>query len=140
MPKAVLVVLTQPVDPSRDADYNEWYDNIHLGEVTQVPGLTGARRFKLSQVQSGEGENNLGPLPYLALYEIDTDDLASIPRELSARASNGTFDMGDSIQLDPPPVTVIYEQISELRALDGDGGEADERRSRRDPASTPSHS
>ena len=38
MPKGVLIVPSGPSDPSREDEYNEWYDNTHVGEVRDVPG------------------------------------------------------------------------------------------------------
>src|SRR3954452_9573210 len=71
MAKHVFVVLTNPVEGKEDT-YNDWYTNVHLGDVLKVPGIVAARRFKMSDVQRGEP-----PFPwrYLGLYEIDTDDL-----------------------------------------------------------------
>lgn len=38
MSKYVLLVHSNAVDGQDDA-YNDWYDNTHIGEVLQVPGL-----------------------------------------------------------------------------------------------------
>ena len=46
MPKAVMVVYSRPTDPARDDDYNDWYDNVHLREVCEVPGFVSARRYE----------------------------------------------------------------------------------------------
>ena len=107
--KAVLVVLTNPSDGDRDDDYNMWYDETHLSEVTQVPGIVSARRFKLSPVQM-DPPSSLGHQQYLAIYEIETDDLDSIPRELTARTTDGRFNMSDALQGDPPPTAVLFEE------------------------------
>jgi hypothetical protein len=54
--------------PGREAEYNDWYDNQHLGDVLKVPGFVAAQRFKLARPQSDL------PGPYLALYEIEASD------------------------------------------------------------------
>jgi hypothetical protein len=109
MPKAVFVVFTRPVDPSREAEYNDWYTNVHVPEVTQVPGIVSARRLTLSKAQQRE----LDPAPkeYLALYEFDSDDLEGVLAEMQSRVANGTIHMTDAIEVNPPPVTYLYEEL-----------------------------
>ena len=43
-------VLTHPVE-GREADYNQWYTEIHLAEVLALPGFVAVQRFKLSEAQ-----------------------------------------------------------------------------------------
>lgn len=68
MIKAVLVVLSKPL-PGRDADFNDWYTNIHLRDALRFRGSITAQRFVLSETQPGV-------LPeafdwrYLALYDV----------------------------------------------------------------------
>lgn len=112
MPKAVLVVLSRPTDQSREDEYNDWYDNRHLGEVTDVPGFKSARRYKLADVQLDAPGSELGEdHPYLALYEIEVDDLETIPQEMRERASDGRMFMSEAIEVDPVPPAWIYEEI-----------------------------
>lgn len=108
MAKAVLLVLSEPTDPSRQAEYDDWYDNTHLAEVTAVPGIISARRFTRSDTQMTPGAS-LGAERNLAIYEIEADDLELVGKELGARGGDGRFRMGDSIRLDPPPTVVLYE-------------------------------
>ena len=76
MARYLLEILTSPVR-GQEAEYNRWYDDIHLAEVLALDGFVSARRFKL---------NEPGQETYLALYEVETDDPASILPQLS-RAS-----------------------------------------------------
>jgi len=106
--KAVLVVLTNPSSADREDEYNEWYDDIHLGEVCQIPGITSAKRYSLSPTQL-DPPSSLGTDGYLALYEIETDDLAQVAKELVARSVDGRFRMTDALRSDPPPTAVLFE-------------------------------
>ncbi|MDA3630739.1 hypothetical protein OU415_35305 [Saccharopolyspora sp. WRP15-2] len=65
------VVFTKPIE-GREAEYNEWYDDQHVPDVLNVPGFVAAQRFRLASDQRMPG-----PLEweYLAIYEIETDDL-----------------------------------------------------------------
>ena len=69
-------------------------------EVLAIPGFTGARRFKLPQ--TGD---------YLAIYEIDADDLAGPAAELRARSAAGRMHASDVLRTDPPPVVTLYQLI-----------------------------
>ena len=38
MPKVVLIVHSRPVEPSREDEFNKWYDEVHIPDVTSVLG------------------------------------------------------------------------------------------------------
>ena len=105
MRKGVMLVRTGPSDPSREDEYNDWYTNTHIPQVCEVPGITGARRYKLRDAAAGEGP------AYLAIYDLEADDLAEPMRELRARSASGQMDMSDVLRLDPPPVVTVCELI-----------------------------
>lgn len=88
-----LVVFTNPVE-GQDHEYNEWYTNVHLPDVLNIPGVVGAQRFRRSEIQRDDG-----PFPwgYLAIYECDTDDVRSVIRELKARGGTELMRMTDSL-------------------------------------------
>lgn len=65
--KHVVVVLTEPT-AGRDAEYNTYYEDVHLDEVLASTGWTSAQRFELVDQQGRPC-----PLPYLAFYELETD-------------------------------------------------------------------
>lgn len=90
MTQAVLVVLTNPVSPAQEAAFNDWYDRVHVRDVLRVPGFKAARRYRLSDVQlAGSG----GDHRYLALYELETGDLAAARDALVKSASDGSMEM-----------------------------------------------
>ncbi len=72
MAKHTLVVLTNAKDGADDA-FNTWYNDVHIGDVLALDGFSAAQRFKLSDSQM-PGISDV-PYGYLALYEIDTDDI-----------------------------------------------------------------
>lgn len=55
-------------DPSREEEFNDWYDNVHLPDVLKTPGFVAARRYITKEYRDGRGK-------YLAIYEIETDDI-----------------------------------------------------------------
>jgi hypothetical protein len=42
----VYLVMADPL-PGREADFNDGYQNMHMGDLVQLPGWTGAQRFRL---------------------------------------------------------------------------------------------
>ena len=107
MPKGILVVSSGPVEPGRDAEFNDWYNDIHLVDVLKVAGFTAAARYKKV------GDDDATP-PYLAIYEVEADDLQGAVGALGAAVQSGDVRMSDVIALDPPPSLTIYEHLYEL--------------------------
>lgn len=93
MTKHTFVVFTNPVD-GKEAAYNDWYDNRHLPDVLDVPGFVSARRFRLSDTQRATGPF---PWKYLALYEIETDDLKKTLATLAERSGTAAMVMSDAL-------------------------------------------
>jgi hypothetical protein len=109
VPKGILVVQSRPSDPSRDDEFNEWYADTHIPEVCAIPGIVSARRYKVHD--AGFVRADPSAPRYLAIYEIDTDDLADPLEELVTRAGDGRIAMSDVLQLDPPPGLTLYELL-----------------------------
>ncbi len=55
MAKYTFVVLSNPTTPAQEAEYNEWYNKIHIADVLNVPGFVAAQRFKLAEAQFADG-------------------------------------------------------------------------------------
>jgi hypothetical protein len=86
--KHILVVLSNAVD-GEDDQFNDWYDNQHLGDVLQVPGFIAARRFRLSEGQMPGAES---PYRYLAIYEVESARAAEAAAALGSGAGNMVID------------------------------------------------
>lgn len=93
MPSKYLLGLTNPVSPEREAEYNDWYTNTHLPEVTALPGFKGARRFRATASQPAPGA--VPQYSYLALYELDDVDEA-----LDALATASHLVLSTSVAVD----------------------------------------
>lgn len=106
MPKGIMVVQSRPSDPGREDEFNDWYTNTHLPEIRAVPGFVAARRYRVH-----DGGADPSARSYLAIYEIEADDLAGPIQELAARSAAGRVQHSDVLQTDPPPVVTLYELI-----------------------------
>lgn len=76
--KHLVVVLTEPI-AGREAEYNDYYENLHLDEVLATTDWTSAQRFKLTDQQGMKC-----PLPYLAIYEVEAEDASQVLPNLNA--------------------------------------------------------
>jgi hypothetical protein len=90
------------------AEYNTWYDEVHLRDVVALDGFVSARR--LAPVTDGE--------PFVALYEIECDDLTAAVDGLRAAAQSGALVMSDVLQMDPPPSIRLLEVTTEYGPVD----------------------
>ena len=93
MSKHLLIVLTNPSE-GREDEFNDWYNNIHLKDVLNIPGIVAAQRFGLSPAQ-----RMTPPLPwsYFAIYEIETDDLQATISELSNRSNTALMPISEAM-------------------------------------------
>ena len=96
MSKYCFVVLTN-ASGGRDDEFNQWYNNQHIPDVLKIPGFVAAQRFKLAGAQMEGGTTS--PWRYLALYELETDDLAGALKELTARVGTPAMVMSDSLDM-----------------------------------------
>ncbi len=75
--KHLVLILTEPTE-GNEAQFNDYYENLHLEEVLQTTQLNSAQRFKLAD-QAGEP----CPLPYLAVYETEAESAADVLKDLN---------------------------------------------------------
>lgn len=72
--KAVLIVLTNPGSAEVEAQYNDWYTNVHVPDVLQVPGYVSAIRYKAFPSWQPIAQQ------YLTIYDLEVTDAAHVQR------------------------------------------------------------
>lgn len=82
-----MMVFSNPVAGHED-EYNKWYDEQHIQDVTALPGFASSQRFVLNDPQMFPGVTVKMPR-YLALYKIVTDDLVAVMTEVGRRVQTG---------------------------------------------------
>ncbi len=97
------IVETRPT-PGREDEFNQWYENVHVPEVLRMPGFLSGQRYRVVDPETSE-------LPrYLAVYEIESDDIAATLDTITAtapsRTKSGAIDVSASI-------VRMYEVIGE---------------------------
>ena len=102
MPKAMMLAFTSPTSSATEAEYNHWYNTKHLPDLTRVPGIISATRYKLDntiQALPGIGGD---PRGYLAIYELEGnthEDLANFAKNLTAAINAGKVDISPTLDL-----------------------------------------
>jgi hypothetical protein len=107
MAKGILLVHTAPA-AGRDQEYNDWYDDVHVVDILKLAGFTSARRFKRIDADADT--------PYLAIYEVDADDLHAAYASLGPAIRSGEIRTSDVLSTDHGPVMGLYEQLTEATA------------------------
>lgn len=102
MTKGFLYVESRPSAPERIAEYNDWYDHVHLPEVLAVEGFVAATRLHPVD-DSG---------PYVALYQMQSADLGETFARLANAAYQGLLHISDAIEMDPLPTVRLLKVIS----------------------------
>ena len=97
----VLIVMTNPV-PGKEAEFDDWYTNVHLPEVLGVPGFVRAQRFRLVPVPG-----NPAKWTCLAIYELETAEAVASVQELMRRFNAG--EMTSTTSMDPAWLFNLFE-------------------------------
>ena len=100
MARFSFVVYSNPVE-GREEEYNDWYSNRHLKDLLAIPGVISARRFKLSGSQI---RGAVQAYRYLAIYDIEADDVSSFIDEMMLRTANGDIVRSTAMSSDLSPV------------------------------------
>ena len=93
MGRYAFLVLTN-AKSGQDAEFNDWYTNTHLDDLLRLEGFVAAQRF---QVVEGAHESP-PPHRYMAIYEIEADDLALAQKALAAAAESGAMFVSPSLE------------------------------------------
>jgi hypothetical protein len=114
MARGILLVLSGPTSPEVDAEYNEWYDNVHIPEILALAGFVSARRFRVPEAQlasrgGAEGVRAAFPHRYVATYEVEAPDLAKPVEALAA--ARPSLRMSDTIDTGTL-IAVLLEETS----------------------------
>ena len=117
----IYLVKTEPSEPHRDAEFNQWYDEIDIPDVLAVPSFRRARRSKalsvveFSDVRAGEGDG-----AYAAYYDIVTEniDKSIIDLYVAARKMNALGRSTDALRVvEANYYRLLNRTLSSERAL-----------------------
>jgi len=104
VPKFISIALTNAAE-GREDEYNQWYEQQHVFDVLRVPGIQSAQRFRISD----QSRQKLG-YRYMAVYEVETDNIENIHRAIAERAGTDAMPRSDAIGADR--MFLDYEVVS----------------------------
>lgn len=97
----LFLVFSNPV-AGREAEFNAWYDAVHVPDVLAVPGVVAARRYEVVPMETPELEGAPSPEPpahgYLAVYELDRDANA-VMADFLDRITSGAMNLSEDLDL-----------------------------------------
>ena len=81
MARWILNVETNCADPKREKEFNDWYDQTHLFDVLETPGMVCASRYEYINPPEGQPK-------FMAMYEIETEDMDKTMAAFSERVND----------------------------------------------------
>ncbi|MBS7700254.1 MULTISPECIES: DUF4286 family protein [unclassified Chelatococcus] len=97
MARYLFVVLANAKD-GQEEEFNDFYSNTHIPDVLKVPGMKSAERFVLAGPQRMSIPS---PFKYLAIYQVETDDLASVAADIAERSGTEAMPTNQHISQNP---------------------------------------
>jgi hypothetical protein len=116
----VYLVMADPL-PGKEAEFNDGYQNMHMGDLVQLPGWTGAQRFRLVPDVTPRNMKPLYRRGNLIIWDQQGADLGKLQSDSRAAIAGGKsrlipgFDYSDD-----GPVRATYQVIGP-RATRPDG-------------------
>lgn len=87
----------------REKEFNDWYDKVHLHQLVTHSAIKAAQRFELRVPVSGEKQ-----YPYLAIYDVETDDIGAVLTELGKESAAGRISVSDAMS--PESWGAVFEE------------------------------
>jgi hypothetical protein len=113
MVRALMLVAANATDPDPLDTFHDWYAQ-HVQELLALEGIVSATRWQASPHTLLPGLDRLDGRRFLALYEIECEDLERMRDRILETSADRTH--SDSLELSPPPVTLLFEFLGEWQA------------------------
>jgi len=101
IPGKYLLLAAMVVPPELEADFNKWYEEEHLADLSKVPGWLRSRRFKLvSHVELAGKANPVAAQPtpnYIAMYDWMHDGYMDAPEFKACLATPWSSKIANSV-------------------------------------------
>jgi hypothetical protein len=106
MERYTFLVLTNAVEGTDD-EFNDWYNNQHLKDLLAIDGFVAAQRFRLADTEQPQECTHR----YMALYEIETDDLAKTQAALASTANTDAMIISETLS-STDPIAMYFAPIT----------------------------
>jgi hypothetical protein len=107
----VYLVMSDPL-PGREFDFNDGYQNMHMGDLVQLPGWTGAQRFRLVPDVIPRNTKPLYRRGNLIIWDQEGTDLDKLRKDANAAIAGGKSRLIPGFDYSPDgPVSTTYQVI-----------------------------
>jgi hypothetical protein len=107
----VYLVMSDPL-PGREFDFNDGYQNMHMGDLVQLPGWTGAQRFRLVPDVMPRNTQPLYRRGNLIIWDQEGADLGKLQSDSRAAIAGGKSRRIPGFDYSPDgPVSATYQVI-----------------------------
>ena len=93
-----LLIVTAEIDPAVEAEWNQWYDEVHLPEALACPGVLRGTRYlsdgEASLTDHGKRAKDAAKV-YTTVYELDGPEALETPE---FQAMRGWYQFADRIK------------------------------------------
>src|SRR5579864_4429227 len=108
----VYLVMADPL-PGREFDFNDGYQNMHMGDLVQLPGWTGAQRFRLVPDVMPRNTKPLYRRGNLIIWDHEGTDLGKLRGDANAAIAGGKSRRIPGFDYSPDgPVSTTYQVIA----------------------------
>jgi hypothetical protein len=116
----VYMVMSDPL-PGREFDFNDGYQNMHMGDLVQLPGWTGAQRFRLVPDVVPRNIKPLYRRGNLIIWDQEGTDLGKLRSDAEAAIAGGKSRRIPGFDYSPDGGVRAYYQVIAPRATRPDG-------------------
>jgi len=107
----VYLVMSDPL-PGREFDFNDGYQNMHMGDLVQLPGWTGAQRFRLVPDVMPRNIQPLYRRGNLIIWDQEGTGLDKLRSDANAAIAGGKSRLIPGFDYSPDgPVSATYQVI-----------------------------
>jgi hypothetical protein len=116
----VYLVMSDPL-PGREFDFNDGYQNMHMGDLVQLPGWTGAQRFRLMPDVTPRNIQPLYRRGNLIIWDQEGTDLDKLRRDANAAIAGGKSRLIPGFDYSPGGAVSATYQVIGARMTRPDG-------------------
>lgn len=99
-----LVMIKSNAASGKEAAFEDWYNNIHIGEVLEVPGFVTGQQFRCAADD---------PYSHFSMFEVESDDITATLTGLGEAFASGQMTLSDALDTQSAPETVMYQPTGE---------------------------
>lgn len=100
MVRSLFLVLSDSTSPETDKEFNRWYSEKHIQDVSKVPGVVSATRYRIEKGVTVLPGVNADRHAYVAIYEIEaktTEELEKFAATLRNGIDSGAVDISPTL-------------------------------------------